>query len=145
MPVLRDQTGGSAVPCAVPLGWRIARVDESFGLRSHDEARAALEKAATLWNRAVGRGLFSNETDGDLPVRFVYDERQARTQERSRLVQDFNEASAGTRWCTSHRQSPTYWRQPKRPLSSLTRLRFYDGVPLVRVYPTIVWHHDDSR
>lgn len=93
VPVLQEQTGGSTVPCAVPLAWRIARVDESFGM-SHDEARVALEKAATLWEEAVGLGLFSNETDGDLPVRFVYDERQARTQERSRLLRDFNEAGA---------------------------------------------------
>ena len=92
-PVLREQTGGSAVPCAVPLAWRIARVDESFGL-SRAEATAALDQAATLWEEAVGRGLFSNESDGGLPVRFVYDDRQERTQERSRLESDFNEAGS---------------------------------------------------
>ena len=92
VPVLREQTGGSAVPCAVPLGWRIARVDESFEL-SRAEARAALAKAATLWEDAVGPGLFSNESDGALSIRFVYDDRQARTQERNRLVTDFDEAS----------------------------------------------------
>ena len=92
-PVLREQTVGSAVPCAVPLGWRIARVDESFEL-SRAEARAALDKAATLWEDAVGLGLFSNESDGALPIRFVYDERQERTQEQSRLVTDFDETSA---------------------------------------------------
>ena len=93
VPVLREQTGGSTVPCAVPLGWRIARVDESFEL-SRAEARAALDKAATLWEDAVGPGLFSNESDGALPIRFVYDDRQARTQERRRLVTDFDEAGA---------------------------------------------------
>ena len=90
-PVLREQTGGSAVPCAVPLGWRIARVDESFEL-SRTEARAALDKAATLWEDAVGRGLFSNESDGALPVRFVYDDRQERTQEGSRFAGMYREA-----------------------------------------------------
>ena len=92
-PVLREQTGGSAVPCAVPLGWHIARVDESFEL-SRAEARAALDKAATLWEDAVGLSLFSNEADGALPVRFVYDDRQQRTQERRRLETDFKETSA---------------------------------------------------
>jgi len=91
-PVLREQTGGSAVPCAVPLGWRIARVDGPFEL-SRTEAKAALDKAATLWEDAVGRSLFSNESEGTLPVRFAYDERQERTQERSRLVKAFNEAT----------------------------------------------------
>ena len=93
VPVLREQTGGSAVPCAVPLGWHIARVDESFEL-SRAEARAALDKAAALWEDAVGLGLFSNEADGALSVRFVYDDRQQRTQERRRLETDFNETSA---------------------------------------------------
>ena len=46
-PVLREQAGGSAVPCAIPLGWRIARLDESFEL-SLAEVRAALDKAATI-------------------------------------------------------------------------------------------------
>ncbi len=90
-PVLREQTGGSAVPCAVPLGWRIARVDESFEL-SRAEARAALDQAATLWEDAVGRGLFSNESDGALPVRFVYDDRQERNQEGSRFAGVYREA-----------------------------------------------------
>ena len=92
-PVLQEQTGGSAVPCAVPLAWRIARVDEAFGL-SGAGARAALNQAATLWEEAVGPGLFSNESDWGLAVRFVYDDRQERTQERSRPIQDFNEAGA---------------------------------------------------
>ena len=93
VPVLREQTGGSAVPCALPLGWHIARVDESFEL-SRAEARAALDQAAALWEDAVGLSLFSNEADGVLPVRFVYDDRQQRTQERRRLETDFNETSA---------------------------------------------------
>ena len=93
VPVLREQMGGSVVPCAVPLGWRIARVDEPFEL-SPAEARAALDEAATLWEDAVGLGLFSNESEGALAIRFVYDDRQARTQERSRLVADFNETGA---------------------------------------------------
>ena len=93
VPVLQEQTGGSAVPCAVPLSWSIVRVDESFGL-SHEEATTAFRQAATLWEEAVGRGLFSNESDGALAVRFVYDDRQERTRERSRLVRDFNETSA---------------------------------------------------
>ena len=92
-PALQEQTVGSAVPCALPLAWRIARVDEPFGL-SREEATAAFHQAATLWEEAVGRGLFSNEPDGELLVRFVYDDRQESTQQRSRLVTAFNEAGA---------------------------------------------------
>ncbi len=85
VPVLREQTEGSAVPCAVPLGWRIVRVDESFEM-SRAEARAALDKAASLWEDAVGPGLFSNESDGVLPVRFIYEDRQENLRANPRRV-----------------------------------------------------------
>ena len=84
-PALQEQTGGSAIPCAVPLAWRITRLDESFVL-SREEATAAIRQAVTLWEEAVGADLFSHESDGELPVRFVYDERQERAQERSRTI-----------------------------------------------------------
>jgi len=90
-PVLREQTEGSAAPCAVPLGWRIARVHESFEL-SRAEARTALEKAATLWENAVGLDLFSNEADGTLPVRFVYRDPQEAPQVVGRLAGVYREA-----------------------------------------------------
>lgn len=91
-PFLRERMGGSAIPCEVPLGWRIARVDEAFD-RSRAEARAALTQAALLWEEAVGTGLFSNEQDGGLPVRLVSDDRQ----ELRRLELELNEASAASR------------------------------------------------
>jgi len=90
-PVLRERTGGSAVPCEVPLGWRIARIDEPFQL-SRAEARAALEKAATLWEDAVGLALFSDETDGTLPIRFVSEDPEERRQERNRFAGMYREA-----------------------------------------------------
>jgi len=88
-PFLRERMGGSAIPCAVPVAWRIARVDETFGL-SRSEARAALTQAALLWEEAVGTGLFSNEQDGELSVRLVSDDRQ----ELRRLELELNETRA---------------------------------------------------
>jgi len=78
-----DRAGGSAVPCAIPLIWRIARVDDAFGL-STAAARKSVVEAASLWEEAVGRSLFLNDSIAGFPIRFVYDERQARTQERIR-------------------------------------------------------------
>ena len=94
-PVLQERAGGSAVPCAVPLAWHIARVDESFGL-SRAEATTAFRQAATLWEEAVGPGLFLNEPDGGLAVRFVYDDRQEKAQERSRLERELDEVRASS-------------------------------------------------
>lgn len=68
-------SGGSRVPCAVPLRWRIARVDRQLGL-SLAEARAALDKAADAWESAVGMELFARDSAQGFPVRLVYDERQ---------------------------------------------------------------------
>jgi hypothetical protein len=77
-------TEGSATPCQVPLGWRIARLDEEFGLGTA-AAEAAIREAAGLWETAVGRPLFPHDPDAGMPVRFIYDARQARTDERRRL------------------------------------------------------------
>lgn len=92
-PSLQERSAGSAIPCAVPLGWYVARVDESFAL-SRAGATEAVRQAVTLWEDAVDRVLFSEESGGELPVRFVYDDRQERAQERNRLEREFNEASA---------------------------------------------------
>jgi hypothetical protein len=74
-------TRGSFEPCAVPLAWRIARVDPRFGLGAED-ARAAVEQAAKLWEEAVGRDLFIEDPSTGMPIRFTYDERQAGGRER---------------------------------------------------------------
>ena len=83
-PELQDRTAGSIVPCAVPLAWHIARVDEAFGVE-REEVRAAVAEAATTWEEASGANLFSNESAGDLPVRLVYDNRQENRQHKLAL------------------------------------------------------------
>ena len=92
--VPQARSGGSAVPCAVPLAWRLARVDEEFGLGS-TEATAALRQAAAMWEDRAGRALFRYDPEEGLPVRLVYDERQARTEERSRREAELSAARAG--------------------------------------------------
>ena len=76
-------TGGSAMPCQIPLPWRIARLDEEFGLDAA-AAEAVVREAAGLWEAAIGRTLFRPDPEAGMPIRFVYDERQARTDERRR-------------------------------------------------------------
>ncbi|HSH74673.1 MAG TPA: hypothetical protein VLA09_03125, partial [Longimicrobiales bacterium] len=76
------RSGGSEVPCAVPLTWRLARVDEEFGL-SPERATAILREAAGMWGSSDGRPLFTHEPSGGFPIRLVYDARQERTDERA--------------------------------------------------------------
>jgi len=75
-----DLDGGSD-PCREPLPWRIADLDERFGL-TPEEARAAVEQAARVWESAAGRTLFLHDPDRGFPVRFEYDQRHAQIQER---------------------------------------------------------------
>lgn len=77
-------TRGSSMPCQVPLPWRIARLDEEFGLDAATAGRVVRE-AAGLWEASVGRPLFARDPEAGMPVRLVYDERQARTDERRHL------------------------------------------------------------
>lgn len=90
-PQAQEPSFGSSVPCAVPLEWRIADVDPRFELED-SSARVAMERATELWERAVDRELFSHEPEGGLPVRFVYDDRQALLQVRRDLQREIQDA-----------------------------------------------------
>ncbi len=67
--------------CQAPVGWRIAELDERFGL-SPDEARRAVEMATELWSEAVGRSLFEHAPPGGMPIRFRWDAAHDRVQTR---------------------------------------------------------------
>ncbi len=75
-------TGERGPPhCTAPLLWRVAEVDPEFGLQDAQALEAAAE-AAQLWADAVGHPLFQHDPDDGFPIRFIFDERQARAQER---------------------------------------------------------------
>jgi len=86
--------GGSAVPCAAPLAWSVPEPDPRFGL-SPAAARAAVAEAAALWEEAVGRSLFLHDPHEGFPIRFVYDWRQARGEERRLAEARFERAREG--------------------------------------------------
>ncbi|NIP58645.1 MAG: matrixin family metalloprotease [Gemmatimonadetes bacterium] len=83
----QERSFGSAVPCAVPLRWRIGDVDSRFELDER-AAEAAMREAAGLWERATGRELFSHAPGSGFPVRFEFDDRQALLQVRRRLEEE---------------------------------------------------------
>ena len=86
-------TEGSSMPCQIPLPWRIARLDEEFGLDAPTVA-TVLSEAAALWESAVGRPLFVHDPEAGMPVRLVHDQRQARTDERRRLEAELERSRA---------------------------------------------------
>jgi len=79
---LQERYGGSEVPCAVPLAWRIVRVDREFGLTT-SAATEIVEEAAKAWDAAVDRSLFVHDPEDGFPIRLVYDERQALLNQRA--------------------------------------------------------------
>ena len=88
--LLLERSGGSDVPCAIPLAWRIARVDPGFGVTSA-EATAIIQEAAGLWEDGTGRRLFTHDPEGGLPIRLVYDDRQGLLAERASRARPIDE------------------------------------------------------
>ena len=82
----------SALPCGIPVRWSIARLDDGFGL-ARGEARAAIERAARLWEVAVGRRIFVRDEEARLLIAFVYDGRQAASTQRRRLNEELDRKS----------------------------------------------------
>jgi hypothetical protein len=120
-----EGTGGSALPCAVPLPWRVARVDGEFGL-GRNEAEDALRRAIAEWERAAGRSLFTLDTTQGSPIRLVYDERQATGQERSQLVAEMREVEEGlamrrSRLASRTETGNTLFREHERIVADLQR------------------------
>lgn len=73
----------SAVPCQVPLTWRVGTVDPGFRISRADVAAAA-NQAAALWQTVVGKSLFRRDPQSGIPIDLVYGSRQAHLQDRVR-------------------------------------------------------------
>ena len=71
------RAGGSGAPCAVPLQWRVTRVDREFGI-DIAQATEIVREAAALWQGAAAQPLFAYDEAAGFPIRLVYDERQER-------------------------------------------------------------------
>jgi len=69
--------------CPPPVAWRVAEPDPRFGLE-RATVEAAVHVAVGLWERGAGRTLFVHDSEMGMPVRLIYDERQARVEERRR-------------------------------------------------------------
>ncbi len=86
---------GRQVPCKQILTYRIGEIDTRFGL-TQEQVQAALVKAVLPWEKLAGRQLFEwDQAHGDIAINFIYDERQERTQELSKL--DNEEANLNTK------------------------------------------------
>jgi hypothetical protein len=62
--------------CPVPISYRIGTIDQSFAL-DQTQAIDYAKQAEAVWEKQVDRDLFNYDQNGDLPIEFVYDDRQA--------------------------------------------------------------------
>lgn len=66
-------------PCEEPLKYTLGAIDERFGI-SETEVLAAMAQAEAVWEKDSGKNLFEYDKEFGLPVQFIYDERQEKTQ-----------------------------------------------------------------
>ncbi len=66
----------SANVCPTPLHYRIGQIDDGFAITPED-AKATALGAEALWEGKEGRDLFVYDDSADFTINFVYDDRQA--------------------------------------------------------------------
>lgn len=59
------------VPCVTPLSYSLVHFDTKFAI-SEAEAKQDMNAAAEVWNKALGRKVFFEDENPDVPVSFVY-------------------------------------------------------------------------
>ncbi|HWH06907.1 MAG TPA: matrixin family metalloprotease [Candidatus Paceibacterota bacterium] len=65
--------------CSEPITYAITDIDPRFGV-TEEELEDVLKEAAALWNTAAGKTVLVENEGAELPIRLVYDERQATSQ-----------------------------------------------------------------
>ncbi len=65
-----------AGPCVVPQTYALGAIDPRFKLSS-STIETLLSEATDVWEAEIGRELFTYDPDSDFKIEFIYDERQA--------------------------------------------------------------------
>lgn len=119
------QQAGSAVPCDIPLGWRVGDIDDGFD-RPRDAVAAAAQVAVRRWEEAAGRDLFRYNPNDGMPIHLVYGERQRALQRwldaRSRLEGQADGIVARKRELEDRQEAlAEEWKQFERRQRALNR------------------------
>lgn len=61
--------------CQAPLSYSIGTIDGRFGI-TQDEARSFVDDAASIWEDASEKNLFSYDPESNFKINFIFDERQ---------------------------------------------------------------------
>lgn len=77
-------------PCWRPIEYKVGPIDPRFNI-SQTEVEQVTNSAVATWEQAAGKDLFRYNTNASFTVNFVYDERQAQTNERGELESKINQ------------------------------------------------------
>lgn len=70
--------------CKVPISYQIGSIDPRFHI-TKEEAQAVASRAESKWEDATGRNLFTYDESSTFTIDFIFDERQALTEEEHEL------------------------------------------------------------
>jgi hypothetical protein len=79
--------GHMDVSCDAPIRYRIGAIDSRFGLTAA-EAADIVHAAEAVWETPLSTELFIYDEHADLPVNFIFDERQERSNDEQELRED---------------------------------------------------------
>ncbi len=71
-------------PCSQPIAYSINSFDTNFGI-SKDQFMDAVAKAEQVWEKSIGKELFTSKPDGNLKINLIYDYRQEATVKLRKL------------------------------------------------------------
>lgn len=72
-------------PCARPIYYHLETFDARFNI-SRADFLSAVDEAVAIWEKALGKDLFSPSAEGKLDVNLVYDDRQALAEKNRNLA-----------------------------------------------------------
>jgi hypothetical protein len=79
-------------PCEEPITYRIGTIDAEFGV-SESTFKADLARAEAIWEKKLGRDLFTYDPAGSVAVNLTYDIRQELTNQEKVLEAGISEKS----------------------------------------------------
>ncbi|MDO8561237.1 MAG: matrixin family metalloprotease [bacterium] len=81
------------IPCQKPIQYSLGTFDSRFGLSKQDFL-GAVKEAEAIWEKPIGKELFSYSSDGPLAVNLIYDYRQEATSKLRNLGLAVDESRA---------------------------------------------------
>ena len=72
--------------CSEPVTYHIAGIDEQFDI-TREELKVLIDNSGRFWSNAAGRNLWEYDSQGDVAVYLIYDERQQLVEAEQGLSQ----------------------------------------------------------